>query len=154
MAQAHTLTQSIMHRYLTLWRYQHRLGHHIRKHFDISGQQLAVLRHLLDSGPHSVHEISHFLYISDATTSPLLERMEQAGYVVRRRSVEDSRKVLVEPTERGRELAKRAPMGVIGRLRAQLPDLPLEELQAIDEALEKLSAVARVGEILDRKGSR
>ena len=146
MRNADELAQSIMHRYLTLIRYQHLRGHEIRKAYGISGKQLAVLRYLMESGPHSVHEISHYLYVRDATTSPLLERMETAGYVVRKRCSEDSRKVFVEPTDAGRELAARAPMSVTGRMRTRLPRLSVEELQRIDEALAKLSDIVEVDE--------
>ncbi|MBM3190219.1 MAG: MarR family transcriptional regulator [Chloroflexi bacterium] len=150
MGRAEELAQSIVHRYLTLVRYQHLRGHQILKAYGISGKQLAVLRYLMESGPRSVGEISRFLYVRDATTSPLLERMENAGHIVRRRCTEDSRKVLVEPTEEGRRLAAIAPMGAISLMRTRLPQLPIEDLERMDEALKGLSEVIEVDEsILD-----
>ena len=148
MSKAEELAQEIVRRFLTLLRYQHLRGHQLRKAYGISGKQLAVLRYLMEAGPRSVHEISRYLYVRDATTSPLLERMEQAGYVTRRRCDKDSRKVLVEPTDVGRELAARAPMSVIGLMRTRLPQLSPEDLEQIDAALKKLSDLVEVDESL------
>lgn len=150
MSTRKELTQSIVTCYLNLLRYQHRWGHRIHKEFEISGRQLAVLRCLLQRGPLNVREIARMLYISDATTSAILERMEQAGYVRRSRSEEDSRKVVVEPSEAGRQVAAQAPMGAVWRMREHLPELPVEELEAIDQAFKRVSEIARVDESLSR----
>lgn len=144
MSKSDDLSASILNRYLSLLRYQHRHAHKLRKEFGISGRQLAVLRHLLRAGTCTVGEMSGLLYISDATTSKLLERMERDGYIRRRRCEEDNRKVLIDPTEAGREVAARAPMGAIWRMRVKLPELPIEELQAIDRAMARLSEIAGV----------
>lgn len=138
------LSASILNRYLSLLRYQHRHGHKLRKEFGISGRQLAVLRHLLRVGTCTVGEMSSLLYISDATTSKLLGRMERDGYIRRRRCEKDNRKVLVDPTDTGREIAARAPMTSIWRMRVKLPELPVEELENIDKAMATLSKIAGV----------
>ena len=153
MDTARDLAGSIVHRYLTLSRYRRYCSHLIRKTTNVSGRQLAVLRHLVENAPLTVTEISRFLYVRDATASPLLERMEQAGYVTRRRCHEDSRKVHVEPTELGRQVASQAPMSIIELMRVRLPDLSVGELVAIDEALGKLSALVGVDESLLDRGS-
>jgi DNA-binding MarR family transcriptional regulator len=73
------LAETIIYRYITLSRYQHYLSHYLRREYNISGQQLSVLWRLVESGPCSVGEISQFLHIRDGTTSPLLDRMEEAA---------------------------------------------------------------------------
>ncbi len=146
MDKTHELAASIVNRYLMLSRYRHRFGHMLHSQYHITGQQLAVLRFVIEHAPKSVSEISEFLCISDATTSPLLERMERDGFVRRYRSAEDNRKVLVEPTEKGRETAAQAPMGAVGCMRAHLPELSLEELVEIDRAMMRLSEIARIDE--------
>ncbi len=146
MSRSRELAESIVHRYLTLVRYQRRKSEQIRMSANISGKQLAVLRHLVEEGPQNVGQISHFLYVRDATTSSLLDRMERDGYVTRRRSTEDCRKVYVEPTEKGRQIAATAPAGTIWLLRSRLPELDPEELEPIDRALARLSELADVDE--------
>ena len=152
MDVARQLAESIVHRYLTLMRYRRCRSHLIRKRTNVSGRHLAVLRHLAQGPPQTVSAISRFLYVRDATTSVLLERMEGDGYVTRRRCLEDSRKVLVTPTELGRQVVVQAPMGVIDLMRTRLPTLPLAELAAIDQALERLSALVEVDESLLERG--
>jgi len=152
MATGGELADSIVHRYLTLMRYTRCRSQLIRKQADISGRQLAVLRYLVQGAPRTVRQISRFLYVCDATTSALLERMDRAGYVTRRRCEKDCRKVLVEPTEQGRQLAARAPMGVIDLMRTRLPTLPPSELAAIDEALRMLSELVQVDQALLERG--
>ena len=142
MSKADDLSASILNRYLSLLRYQHRHGHKLRKELGISGRQLAVLRHLLRVGTCTVGEMSRLLYISDATTSKLLERMERDGYIWRHRCEQDNRKVLIDPTDTGREIAARAPMTSVWRMRVGLPELPIEELENIDRAMARLFEIA------------
>ena len=127
-----------MHRLLSLMRYQRRFSSRLRQEYAIGGRQLAVLRYLRSHSPCTVGEISRYLYVCDATTSPLLERMERDGYVTRRRCAQDNRKVLVEPTEKGLAIVEQAPMGVLSRMRARLPTLSETELERIDAALAAL----------------
>ncbi|HHX63503.1 MAG TPA: MarR family transcriptional regulator [Chloroflexi bacterium] len=152
MHSADKLIESIVLRYLTLLRYQHHFSHRLRKTLGVSGQQTAVLRYLANYGPRSVSEISRYLHIRDGTTSPLLERLEQAGLVQRHRSTQDCRRVLTEITPAGREIAAQAPKGPVARLRERLPTLTEEELVAIDAALARLMDIAHidVSETTDR----
>jgi DNA-binding MarR family transcriptional regulator len=146
MDRSRELAESIVHRYLTLVRHQRRRSDQVRMSANISGRQLAVLRHLVQEGPQTVGQISRFLYVRDATTSSLLDRMERDGYVTRRRCTKDSRRVYVEPTEQGRQIAATAPAGTIWLLRTRLPELDADELERIDWALARLSEVAEVDE--------
>lgn len=52
----------------------------------------------------TVGELCDRLMLDNGTLSPLLKKMQQAGYVDRRRSEEDDRKVLITLTEKGRAL--------------------------------------------------
>lgn len=142
------LAESIVHRYLTLVRYQRYKSDLVRRTANISGRQLSVLHYLVDVGTRTVGQIGQFLYVRDATVSPMLERMEREGYVTRRRCQEDNRKVLVEPTALGREIVAHAPQSMVWHLRVGLPELPVDDLQAIDNALQRLSEIAQVEESL------
>jgi DNA-binding MarR family transcriptional regulator len=146
MSKETELADSIVHRYLTLVRYQRHVSDLIRRTANISGRQAGLLLWLVGNGPRTVGQISQYLYVRDATTSSLLDRMERDGFVTRRRGSTDNRKVYVEPTERGREIALQLPMSMVTSLRARLPELPLAELEQIEAALQRLSAVAEVDE--------
>jgi DNA-binding MarR family transcriptional regulator len=56
----------------------------------------------------TVGEICGKLMLDNGTVSPLLKKMEQAGYISRTRSSEDDRIVRITLTEKGRELQEKA----------------------------------------------
>ena len=56
----------------------------------------------------TVNEICGKLMLDNGTVSPLLKKMEQAGYIERKRSSEDERVVHVTLTQSGRELQEEA----------------------------------------------
>ena len=77
----------------------------------------------------TVGEIGEKLLLDNGTLSPLLKKMEQAGYVRRERSREDERVVVITLTEAGRALrekAKDVPAKVAGCL-----NLPPEKAQTL-----------------------
>lgn len=148
MEHTQELANSIVHRFLTVLRFQHRSSALIQQQVQIPGRQVAVLRFLIESGPSTVTQVSRFLYVREATASTMLERMEQNGYVTRKRSAEDNRKVIIEPTALGSEVVQRAPLGMVALLRERLPKQPLEDLQAIEKALATLAHLGDVDESL------
>jgi len=77
----------------------------------------------------SVTDIGERLMLDNGTLSPLLKKMEQAGYVERRRSRRDDRVVEITLTEAGRALqekAKDVPAHV-----ASCIDLPPEKARTL-----------------------
>ena len=77
----------------------------------------------------SVTEIGEKLMLDNGTLSPLLKKMEQAGYITRRRSREDDRVVEITLTEKGKALQEKA--GDIPRKVAGCIDLPAEKAQLL-----------------------
>ncbi|UQZ32131.1 MarR family transcriptional regulator [Paenibacillus sp. PK3_47] len=56
----------------------------------------------------TVKELGEALYLDSGTLTPLLKRLQAAGLIVRERSIQDERKVLISPTEKGWELRSEA----------------------------------------------
>ena len=84
----------------------------------------------------SVSEIGSRLMLDNGTLSPMLKKMEQAGYIERKRSSDDDRVVIVSLTKKGRDLqekAKEIPMKVGGCI-----DLPLEKAKELHGLLHEL----------------
>ena len=84
----------------------------------------------------SVTEIGQRLMLDNGTLSPLLKKLEQAGYIRRRRSPEDDRVVQITLTEAGRNLQQKArdiPLQVAGCM-----DLPAEKAQQLYDLLYEL----------------
>ncbi|WP_151484932.1 MarR family winged helix-turn-helix transcriptional regulator [Streptomyces albicerus] len=70
--------------------------------------QYLVMLVLWERGEVTVKELAAALRLDYGTMSPLLKRLESAGFVRRERSVRDERSVLVALTGRGEELRERA----------------------------------------------
>jgi DNA-binding MarR family transcriptional regulator len=70
--------------------------------------QYLVLLVLWERGETTVKELAGSLRLDYGTVSPLLKRLESAGFVRRERSARDERSVLVAVTGRGEELRERA----------------------------------------------
>jgi MarR family transcriptional regulator, organic hydroperoxide resistance regulator len=103
--------------------------------------QYLVMLALWEQSPRTVTEISRTLQFDPATLSPLLKRLESAGFVTRSRNADDERQVHVELTSAGRRLraeAEQVPPAVIERL-----GMPLAELEDLRNALNRINVAAR-----------
>ena len=84
----------------------------------------------------SVTEIGERLMLDNGTLSPLLKKMEQAGFVERRRCRRDDRVVEITLTEKGRALQEKAK-DIPGHV-ARCIDLPPEKARMLYELLYEL----------------
>ena len=83
-----------------------------------------------------VGEICEKLMLDNGTVSPLLKKMENAGYITRSRSAEDDRVVVITLTEQGREMQERAKD--IPEKVGECIDLPPEKAMKLYELLYEL----------------
>ena len=84
----------------------------------------------------TVGEIGEKLMLDNGTLSPLLKKLQQAGYIERRRGAEDERVVVITLTDKGRDLqeqAKDVPLKAAGYL-----DLPPEKARELYTLLYEL----------------
>lgn len=84
----------------------------------------------------TVGEICSRLMLDNGTLSPLLKKMQQAGYIDKTRSQEDDRIVLITLTEEGRALQEKAKE-IPGKV-AECIDLPPEKAQMLYTLLYEL----------------
>lgn len=85
----------------------------------ITYPQYLVMMILWEEDGMPVNDIAKKLVLNTNTITPLLKRMEQQGFVKRKRSRKDERKVLVQLTAKGWELQEEAsliPEKLAGRL--------------------------------------
>ena len=98
--------------------------------------QYLVLLVLWEKDGLTVGELCDKLMLDNGTLSPLLKKMQQAGYLERKRSTEDDRVVVVTLTEAGRALQEQAK-DVPARI-ARCVELPPEKSQALYALLYEL----------------
>ncbi|GAA1837972.1 MarR family transcriptional regulator [Pseudonocardia ailaonensis] len=69
--------------------------------------EATILVHLLHEGPRTPSALARRVGVSPASATAQLDRLELAGNVVRRGNPRDRRSILVDLTDRGRELGSR-----------------------------------------------
>ena len=102
---------------------------------------------LWEHGPLSVRDLSELLQLDPGTLSPLLKRLEAAGYVTRERNPHDERALAVGLTPQGRALRRKAldvPPAIVERL-----GMDVAELKELQRRLTQVVAAA-VGPSPDR----
>lgn len=77
----------------------------------ITYPQYATLIALNEAGDQTVSELGDKLFLESSTLTPLLKRLEAAGYVTRRRDAEDERQVRVSLTPEGKAVFEKAFCG-------------------------------------------
>ncbi len=73
----------------------------------VTEQQWRIVRALIDTGPLEPREIGELCRISSPSLAGVLSRMEDLGYITRKRLDHDQRRLRVSLTPRSRELAGR-----------------------------------------------
>ena len=102
----------------------------------LTSPQYLVLLVLWEQDGLSVTALGERLHLNSGTLTPLLKRMEASGLLVRARSQEDERRVLVSLTPEGKKLKARA--AAIPPCVAEAADCSLSELMALTQQLKAL----------------
>ncbi len=104
----------------------------------ITYPQYLVLLVLWEKDQQPVNDIAKRLHLETNTVTPLLQRMEKAGFIVRKRGEKDTRQRIVSLTPKGiamREQAKNIPDDLSKQV---LQHVSMEEIANIIPALDKL----------------
>ncbi|MEC3956671.1 MarR family transcriptional regulator [Nocardia sp. CDC153] len=99
--------------------------------------QYLVLLALWQRDGRTVGDLCSALELDSGTLSPLLKRLESAGFVARRRSTADERRVEITLTERGREL-RSAACHIPGQSE-EITGMSLDELSELRTTLRRLT---------------
>ncbi len=120
---------------------------YILKHFNVTTGQLLCLRELNAHSGLSVGAIAKKTSISPATITGIIDRLEAKGLVRRARASKDRRVINIEMTEDGKMLVDAAPVPIQSLLKAKLKNMPLDELKAATETVEKLQKLIETEEV-------
>ena len=105
------------------------LYHPFLKELGITYTQYLVFLVLWEEDHLTVGEIGRRLYLDNGTLTPLLKKMEKAGFVTRTRLKEDERVVVIELTPEGKALREKA---------LQIPECVATCMHIRDKDAEKL----------------
>lgn len=110
----------------------------------ITYPQYLVLMVLWERDNQPVNDIAHRLLLETNTVTPLLQRMEKLGIVVRKKGEQDKRQQIVSLTDKGKDMEEEAfesiPSGMMNQLSAcplQLDDY-MNLAQSLDSIINSL----------------
>lgn len=106
---------------------------------DLTYTQYITMLVLWEQSPMGVKALGEHLYLDSGTLTPVLKKLEQKGYLTRRRSPEDERNLLAELTPAGMALVEKAE-AVPEQMCACL-SLTQEDQQLLKDALSRLMEV-------------
>lgn len=107
----------------------------------ITVSQLLILREVAAGEDFSVGEIARDVSLSQGTVTGILERMEKRGLVMREKSEEDRRRVLVRITDPGKTVLHRALPLMREPFARQFNRLPSWKQTMILSSLQQLSTI-------------
>lgn len=103
---------------------------------DLTYTQYITMMIMWDKKEINVKSLGECLYLDSGTLTPLLKKLEQKGFITRKRSVDDERNLIVSITQKGEDLKQDAveiPMAVSGCF-----DLSKEETAQLYSILYKI----------------
>jgi DNA-binding MarR family transcriptional regulator len=102
----------------------------------ITYPQYLVLMVLWEQDVLPVNDIAHRLLLETNTVTPLLQRMEKLGLVIRKKGTQDKRQQIVSLTDKGKALEEQAYRLIPQGMSQELQSCPLQQddyhLMALD----------------------
>ena len=114
---------------------------------DLTASKLLVMQHVAREGKALPSAIARAVDLKQATVTVLVNQLEDAGLVTRRRDTEDRRRVWVEITEAGRSRLMRSPDLLQNRFEAAFENLEPWEQAMVITTLERVASMLDAEEI-------
>lgn len=114
---------------------------------DLNASQLLVLQHISHTNKALPSDIARSVDLKQATVTVLVNKLEDAGLVTRRRDDKDRRRVWVELTDAGQVTLTQSPDLLQNRFEHAFDNLEEWEQAMIISALERIAALLDAEEI-------
>lgn len=142
-----TAIADIVQSFRRIFKAIHQYSEEVLKEFGVTGPQLWLLKTLRIEGGTSVSELSQMMYLHISTVSGIIDRLEEKGYVARKRGRADRRVVMVHLTDAGKRIVDKAPEPSQGKLLYSLQNLSQKEVLEMRRALQKIVRLMEVEEM-------
>jgi DNA-binding MarR family transcriptional regulator len=123
----------------------------LAKNYDLSVPQLLCLQCLAENGTLSMSDIAQNIMVNVSTVTGIVDRLEQKGFLERKRVSADRRVITIALTEKGRTLAQNSPPAVHEKIIHAVKLLSEPEREEIVLALDSLSRLVEDISVLERK---
>lgn len=117
---------------------------------DTTGLNTSLLSCLLvlnTTGPISLTQLSKNVSLSPSMITSIVDQLEGNELVLRKRNATDRRVILIELTDKGKDIVRNAPPSFQEQIMSALKTLPDEEKQSLFDHLKKLLSLI-VSEVL------
>ncbi|NIM11860.1 MAG: MarR family transcriptional regulator [Candidatus Aminicenantes bacterium] len=114
---------------------------------DLNASQLSCLLALANKDPLALSKLSRKVHLSPSMITSVVDQLEKKELVIRNRKSSDRRVVLIELTEKGKEVVKTAPPSFQEQLMNSLSYIKEEEKKSLYEHLNILLSII-VSEVL------
>jgi DNA-binding MarR family transcriptional regulator len=131
-------SRSILNDLRRLVRGLHLYTRHCETRLGLSGAQLFALRKVHERGTLSLGELSEATLTDLSSVSVVAERLRKRGLLVRRRSLEDGRRIELSLSPAGLDLIKRSPDALQERLVRSLKGMPAHRRRSLERDLGRL----------------
>ncbi|MBO6095752.1 MAG: winged helix-turn-helix transcriptional regulator [Bacteroidales bacterium] len=142
--EAFLLDNQLCFRLYTASRLLTQAYHPLLASFGLTYPQYLVLLVLWEKDKRPVNDIAKRLYLETNTVTPLLQRMEKEGIILREKGKEDARQIIVTLTPKGKQLQEElgnVPL-VIGNAvmcNSITPETVPELFKMLDDMIDRLS---------------
>jgi len=135
--------------FMSIRRISHAIDRHSKymtRNSGLSVPQLLVMRAVERNGAVPIQSIAKFIWLSPATVSTIIDRLEQQGYLQRERSTTDRRVVHVVLTQAGEEKLAMTPDLVQTEFAEEFIKLTDWERQMLMSSLDRVAQMLTNGE--------
>ena len=106
---------------------------------DLTMAQFRALVVVRRNGRLSGRELAAKLRVNPATVVPLVDRLEELGYLVRQPDLEDRRLTWLELTDKGRELFNKLWAGGVSRIAGAIAELTVADRESFRRILDQVA---------------
>jgi DNA-binding MarR family transcriptional regulator len=115
--------------------------------YNVTGPQMVCLFAVVRHAPLTLSELAKEVHLGGSTVNGIVDRLEQKGWVERKRDHVDRRKVYLWPTLAGRQVVQETPSLLQDKLAKALMGLAEAEQAQIARSLEQVVNLLDVGHI-------
>lgn len=112
------------------------------KNFDLTPQQMTIMRYLGHRKEMTVSEICEVMSLTKGTVSGILNRMDKQGYIIKKKDEEDKRNTYISFTKEGKHLAREVMKhfnGAYEKVFINIEDKKLDQFKSmLEEILQKI----------------
>ena len=119
----------------------------LQRIFKLTIPQIVTLYQLNDTDGCTAGGLAQRVYLSQATMTGIIDRLEKRGLVTRYRCVDDRRRVIISLTEEGREVVKIMPKPLQDQFINRLAVLPQTEQSAIADTLSRIVSMMEADDL-------